>query len=203
MSAPGDTDGVPFLMETRRVIANVPGPNDLAEVFDWTNDPKVSFRWRMRGAQMTPTQFQDSLANQAAHFVGKHRSSGRLVAYANLFAVDLRSQHAQLGLLANPRYTMSGLALELGVCVMQFAFSVYPLRKVYWELPAYNRRLLIQPLEQFAALEAELPEHTFWNGQLHSTLVYSISRQVWEGSASDRWRPLVASPGDSAYASGR
>lgn len=181
----------PASMRSRRLIARVPGPADLSTVYDWVNDPLISYRWRARGVQLSPAQFEESISTTSAHFIGYHLRSDQPVAYGAVFALDLRAQHAQVGLLSSPKFLGTGIAIELGALLVRYAFDVYPLRKIYLEMASFNRGPLEQILSSYATLEAEIPEHVYWNGALHTTLMFSLSRDVWFGAAQDRWLPFL------------
>lgn len=177
-------------ISSNRLTAFPPRPADLATVYTWVNDPSVSWRWRSRGVQITPEQFQNSTGNDVASFVGWGSGCDELVAYGAMYAMDVRALHSQIALLSNPRYVGTGLAIELGIIMVDFAFRTYPLHKVFFEFPSFNRPLFHRVLDRFGTLEAEIRDHVYYDGSTHSTFMYSLSREVWETGGAAVWRRI-------------
>jgi RimJ/RimL family protein N-acetyltransferase len=176
----------------RHLDARVPDGGDLMQVWHWLNLPEVAYTWRWHGTQVSLPQFQESVARDtAAHFVGIRRSNGEVAAYAALFAVDLRAAHAQVGLMSSPRYLRSGLSLELAAMMIEHAFAVYPLRKVYFEMPDVNLVGLRTVVGRFARLEATLPDFVYVAGRLCANLVFSMDRATWNEVARDTVEMLL------------
>lgn len=179
-------------MQSRRLDSVRPTEEQLKAAFRWANDSVSGLTWRTRGTQVSWGRFlEDAEHGSIAHFMGVHRRTGALCAYSCIFGMNLRAFHAQLGVLSNPEYIGSGLGAELGVLTVAWAFQRYPLRKIYLEMPKVNARSLARMLNSYAELEAELPEHTYLDGQLVATSIYSISRRIWESFASERLALLV------------
>lgn len=55
------------------------------------------------------------------------------------------------------RFMMTGLAIEFGALVIRYAFGTYPLRKLYLEMPDYNRGALEQVLSKYTTLKRRYP----------------------------------------------
>lgn len=70
---------------------------------------------------------------------------------------------------------VSGMLLFL-----DYLFATFPLRKVYFEVPGYNRGILGGAVGGLMDVEGELTEYYFHAGEYWNNIIFSLSRDRWE-----------------------
>jgi aryl carrier-like protein len=129
-------------------------------------DPTTGYRWRYRGEIITPERFQAEIAERVLIqcVVGSSRSGeplGHVVAYQP----NLRSGHTYVGAVFTPKAIGEGIGAVAVRLFVRYLFQIYPLRKVYLEVPDFNMDVLRSGLDVYLTPEGVLRGHDYYAGR--------------------------------------
>ena len=117
--------------------------------------------------------------NVLAQFVCVDNASNRPAGLVFLYAPDLRNGHARIaGSITQDQQWRHGL--EAFGLLIDYAFEVFPLRKIYAEVFDFN-------LSQFSSLidrrlfveEGRLRQHEFMRGAYHDMVYLALYKETW------------------------
>jgi hypothetical protein len=138
----------------------------------------INFRWRYHGLVPTFEMFERTLfTNVLVQFVLVPNNDPRAVAgLAVAYNANLQDGWSYVATMSDPRAgagSIEGVAL-----LIRYLFSQWPLRKVYFEAPAFN-------VSQFGSgvrsglmrEEARLKEHRYYDGRYWDDITYAMYRE--------------------------
>jgi hypothetical protein len=175
-------------LTTGRLVSLRPvDAGDLPALHRLVNEPEVSVRFRFQGRAVGPEEFERTLwPGIVTQHVAVSRVDGLPVAWLLLYDGNFRDGTAKLALVAWPAARRTPALLEAVVLFVILAFQLWPWRKLYAEVPAYNLSQLGSLLGTFCETEGVLRDHQFHLGTYHDVHLLSLSRE-----AIDRARPRV------------
>lgn len=174
----------------RRTALRAVVAGDVEWLYALATDAHIRGRWRM-GAQ-TPNMdaFRGALFHGSdRQFVVVRRDTSGPVGLVEAYALDHRSGHASIAVLFEPNVWSTGWPLEGALLFVRYMFDVVGSRKLYFDLPEVNRRLVQSSFGRFLTIEATLRNHDFHDGKHLDRTIASISRTDWP---SDRIDEIVA-----------
>lgn len=154
--------------------------SDIPVLYRAAFDPSEGPRWRFRGRGMGHAEFASSLfAGVLSQFVVA-APDGRAVGLVCAYEASLEAGHAKVAMLSvnQRRGSATGLVTEGLALFVEYLFRAFPLKKLYAEVPDYNR-YLIDGLPGLLETEGRLRDYVFLDGLLHDLIVASISRERW------------------------
>jgi RimJ/RimL family protein N-acetyltransferase len=134
----------------------------------------------------------------AASFAICSRSDGEVRGYASLFELD-PAGHVQVGVCTDPTAGEPGLGAEAALLTINFAFSMWNIRKVYIRTTAASISRFGGTTAAIARKEAVLTEHMFFQGQLWDVHIFAIYRQDWIGAGKQIVERLAGRPDHQAH----
>ena len=159
---------------------------DLGALYAAAINPRVSHRWRFRGRTPSPEEFRATLyKGSLAQFMIKARSvGGEPIGLVSAYDADMISGHCYAAVQRTPHGTSNeavghGLMIEGVLTFVQYLFDHFSLRKIYFEIPEYNRDFLNSDgglLEQ----EGRLIEHQYYADRYWDLYTYALYRSKWE-----------------------
>jgi RimJ/RimL family protein N-acetyltransferase len=157
-------------------------PTSVNFLYELLLENLLGFAWRFRGATPTLDQFTAELQNDVfAHFLVVHNSEefplGEAVGYVGGYSLDVRNGHAHLMIAMRQSARMSPVAVDACMAFMEFAFSQWPLRKIYIDRPASIGR--ISAVERYCDQEGVLREHLFLGGEYVDQYLFSLTREAF------------------------
>lgn len=174
-------------LRTDRVSLRPPGQNDFGFLYELAVAQETGFRWRFRGAMISPEQFASVLAQDTLTHAVVEAADGTPIGYCCAFAPDLRSGVVSIGSIAAPSTWMSGLGMDGCLVFVGYVFDVWPMRKLYFETPSFNldsffpgsiRRMLVQ--------EGQLTDHIFVDGAYFDQHIFALTRERWQEYCRER-----------------
>jgi RimJ/RimL family protein N-acetyltransferase len=151
---------------------------DFEFLYELAVDDNIGPRWRLRGQKVSREQFMATLtgADVAAQFVVESRLDGADIGHCVLYAVSERDGvgYAAVALRSVEQYR--GCGSEAAALLLGYAFSIWPLRKVYFEVPEYNMPSLASAIGGPLLEEGVLAEHVFHGGRYWDMHLLSVSR---------------------------
>lgn len=141
----------------------------------------VGLRWRFGGVAPTIREFQRSLHHGVfAQFVPVLRHSGQPFGHVLAYQMDPLNGHVHIGGVTEARLHRTGYPMEAFVIFLRYLFTNWNFRKIYMDLPEYNRPQvfaagLIDGIEE----EARLRDVTYFDGSWWDWSIVSISRNFF------------------------
>jgi hypothetical protein len=136
-----------------------------------------SFRWLTAGG-VPPIEkyvaglWDGVLTQFVVRDTSTHRPCGHVIAYN----ADLHSGHAGIAVAASPEARATGAVPEATIIFINYCFTVYNLRKLYFEVPEYNHPQFASAMGKFCREEGRLGEHLYYDGRYWDRYVYAIYR---------------------------
>ena len=120
-------------------------PSDYEYLYALANDDELAWRWRYRGASVSPELFQQHLwHNVISQFVVETVESSQRIGHVQAFDASERNGFCHFAVLLDPAVSRSGWSLEALLLFLDYLFAVWNFRKLYAEVLEFN-------YEQFAS----------------------------------------------------
>ena len=145
-----------------------------------TADGPDCYRLTLRiavGAMPDEAHFLNTLkATADAFFAIVSKEDGAVIGYTSLADLD-PAGHVRL--LVWAEQGLDGPAAEAALLTINYAFAMWAIRKVYVHVTDASHDFLGPALTPIARLEAALPDHEFFRGQVWEVRVLAIYRDDW------------------------
>jgi RimJ/RimL family protein N-acetyltransferase len=154
--------------------------DDLPALYLASLDPQAANTWRYRGRTVPVDEFLRGLHDGVrAQYVVELVESGTPVGLVIAYDHQQAGRHCKVAFIRfGPRTPGDrGAVLEGLIALMSHLFASHPYRKLYIELPGYNRHLL-EP--EIFEVEGTLREHLFHDGRYVDLHIASLPRARWE-----------------------
>jgi hypothetical protein len=140
----------------------------------------LAFRWRHRGEHVPPNEVGPALwSSTFVNFVvASQRSPNEPAGIVSAYELDSTSAHCKVAVAsfsaAMRSTTFRGLLLTI-----EYLFTGWPLRKVYFDIPSYNVAQVGRTLQRRLCEEGVLREHIYLDGRFHDLHVVALYRERW------------------------
>lgn len=154
--------------------------SDLLPIFLASFDPSTGGSWRYRGRTVPADEFVATFADGVrAQFVVELVATGEAVGLVSAYDHNQAGLHCKVAFLriGDRRTGDRGATIEGLVLLLSHLFSTFPYRKVFAEVPAFNRGLVDAGL---AEEEGVLRDYFFHDGRPVDLHIVSFSRERWE-----------------------
>lgn len=142
------------------------------------------FRSRLHGDTPDIETFAQRLGEGvSAQFVLTYVSTGQPFGHVALYALNLRDGIGHFELTTAPDLMTSGETQEGLSLFLGYIFRLWPIRKIYAHLSAFNLPLLDGETGSLFEEEGTYRDHEFYAGRYWDIHVRSLWRQTWEQSA--------------------
>lgn len=116
----------------------------------------------------------------AAQFVVRRRSDEKLVGYTSLHKLNLAAGHVETGVYATDEIDEVGIGAEAIWLTINYAFAMWPVRKVYFHTTEASRRKHWGgKVAGISREEAVLPDHQYFLGRHWDVYICAIYRDDW------------------------
>ena len=174
-----DADLAPVLSHAGVSIVPFIARRHLDFLYSLAVDPATGYRWRYRGELISPEKFQAEINEHVLiQCVVVSSRSGQPIGHVVAYEANLRSGHAYVGAAFTPALVGDGLGALAVRMFVRYLFQVYPLRKVYLEVPEFNLDVMRSGLGQYLKSEGILGGHDYYAGthwDRHILAIYSNS----------------------------
>jgi RimJ/RimL family protein N-acetyltransferase/aryl carrier-like protein len=179
--APAALDPLAPVLRTSAFELTAVRPEDLNFLFSLASSAGTSFRWRYRGAPPSMERFRESLwqgimVQYVARRLDNHEPAGLLISYG----ADPGMRHAYVGAVFAAPYAGTGLAARAVAAFMRYLFHVFPLHKLYLQIPGYNWDQMSSGQGDLFEVEGVLKGHTFYGGQIWDEYVCAVYPERFE-----------------------
>ncbi|WP_018637135.1 phosphopantetheine-binding protein [Parafrankia elaeagni] len=137
----------------------------------------VGFRWRYRGSVPPYPQFEQELwhgmlVQFLVESIQTNQPAGHLICYN----ADLNLGHAYVGAAMASPYLGTGIAAEPVRLFINYLFDVWPLHKLYLEMPEFNYQQFASAGERALRVEARLRDHDYYRGRRWDRIILAAYR---------------------------
>jgi RimJ/RimL family protein N-acetyltransferase len=176
-------------MRTRRVQLRPLVPGDYEWLYELTTRDEHLVRWRDRGTTYRIEEWIDRLwAGVAAQFVANSTDDGRPIGLVTLYNHDARNRHCRLAAIFDERRSSPGWRLEGVGLVVNYAFEVFDLLKLYAEVVDFNFAAFASGAGRFFSQEGLLTDYEYAHGRYWSVHVLGLHRERFL-RLRDEWLP--------------
>ena len=156
------------------------GPADYERLRSLELSSSLLWRWRHGGHTPSPEAWTASLWNGAlAQFLVVDNRTGEWVGLVNAYDADQRNQHAYIAAAKFAPSDRSARVLQGAMLFVDYVFSTWSFRKLYFEAPAFNLDQFRSAVGWLLVEEGRLRDHICLDGRLWDLLVLALYRAAW------------------------
>lgn len=157
-------------------------PGYLEFLYQLAISEENGFRWRYLGAVPTVESFQQNLwSGVLTQFVVVENESSHPIGLVVAYSADLHHGLGYVGGTMTPRVGGTGLSMEGFDIFLRYLFTAWNFRKLYFEVPEYNSRVLRNSVGAVFAEEGRLRHHIYYDGRYWDRIILAIYRDTWLG----------------------
>jgi hypothetical protein len=165
-------------------------PRDYPFLFQLLTGPTGQLGWRHRGEtpqyeRFVQGLFQDVFAQFVVYLAGDDLPASTPTGYVAGYNLNLRAGHAYATLVFGDAHQRSLVPIDATVILLRFLFEQWPLRKVYFERPAYVGRLAA--IKRYCEEEGTLTDYAFFDGRTWDVSILSVSRDAMHELTRRYW----------------
>lgn len=169
-------------MATRHIRMRPVRPNDLPLLYEMFVREEVLWRWRFNGVVPTFESFVRSFTTGllVQFVVEPNRSESAPpvpLGLVSSYNMDLRGLTTFVAVVTDARKHRSGLGMEAMGLFLNYLFSCWPFRKIYFETVAFNFEQFRSGLEEVFVEEGRLRDHYFLAGRYWDQYICAINRE--------------------------
>ncbi len=172
----GALEGVP--MAGARVLLRPVLPEDHLRLYALQTAEQVGFRWRYGGIVPPLEVFVREIhVGVHAQFVVSPLGRADVVGLVVAYQANSRSGTVYAGVAMAPRLIGSGIGIEALGLFLNYLFSTWSFRKVYFEALEFTYESVASAVPELIEVEGTLKEHHFYQGKYFDQYILSISRE--------------------------
>jgi RimJ/RimL family protein N-acetyltransferase len=174
-------------MDGPRVRLTPVTPDDHVFLYNLAIADENAYRWVLRG-ELPPFERFVEKHTQAfeTSFTVWQREAGERIGQALLYNLDMRNGHCYVAVVVAPEALGQGYGRETLGVVLQYVFAVWPVRKVYAEVPGFTFEgvevgVADAPVMGIFNVEGRLRSHLYVDGEFHDMVIVGFDRSGWKG----------------------
>lgn len=177
------------LHTTRRVRLRSLDPPDYEWLHELTTRADNLVRWRDRGQTYRVEEWADRLwAGVAAQFVAVAVETDAPLGLVTIYNHDARNRHARLAAIFDDNLATAGWRLEAVGLLLEYAFEVFDLLKLYAEVVDFNFDSFSSGLDTLFVQEGLLHDYEYAHGRHWPVHVLAFPRDRFQ-AFRDEWLP--------------
>ena len=172
------------MMSSRRLRLRVIVEQDRRFLYELMSSPAAGGRVRFGGGTPSPEKVLASMWESVlAQFVMEGVSSNEPIGLVAITSANFRDGFAYVSALGIPEAQGSGLVAEGVFLGVHYAFSTWPLRKIYLEATEDSFQAFSSGHGKLFREEGRLREHAWSNGAYIDLVYMGILRSEWQSLA--------------------
>lgn len=184
-------------LSSRRVRLRPIREHDRRFLYELMSAPECGGRVRFGGATPSPEKVAATLWESVlAQFVVESAGGGEPVGLVAVTSPDFRNGFAYVSAIGLPATQGTGLIAEAAFLAFHYAFTTWPLRKIYMEATEDSFRAFEGGLGDLFREEGRLGDHVFWNGRYVDMVIVAVYRETWDRLAPRMLRLLTRRAGE-------
>jgi RimJ/RimL family protein N-acetyltransferase len=166
---------------------------DFGPLYRTACDPANGFRWRFRGATVSPEEFQRLLwSGVLAQFIVEGVEDRERYGLVTSYNAQPDLGHAYIAFYRCSIRRGQGEMMAGAYLLINHLFSSFPFRKLYAEVPGYNELTLgLRNLKPFSQ-EGCLRDHYFHDGKWWDHQIFSTTRSEWTSFTNEFVDPYLS-----------
>lgn len=171
-------------LDSPRVRLVAAGKDHARYLYGLATSDEVGHRWRFGGAVPTFPEFQRTFDRGVfAQFVPVLRHNGQPFGHLVAYQADPANGHVHVGGVTEERLHRTGYPMDAFVIFMRYLFTNWNFRKIYMELPEFNRpQILSAGMIEGLKEEARLRDVIYYDGSWWDRSILSINRTYFTAS---------------------
>jgi RimJ/RimL family protein N-acetyltransferase len=154
-------------------------PSDYSTLYTMAVDPRHGFRWRYRGSIPSYEQFVDQFwVGITCHFVVTASDDDSALGLVSLYDLNLRGGNVYLSAIGVPAVHSTGLVVDAAIAVVDYAFSNWPIAKIYLDVLDINLPQFAWVLDYFIQ-EGRLVGHDRDGSRPIDLLILALYREAF------------------------
>lgn len=155
-------------------------PDDLEFIYTVSSCEQNGFRWRYRDefpdlATFTRDHDKGTLLQLLVTSLKTNERAG----IVNLYGENFRDGWVYLGAVSAPEFQHTGVVVDGAATLIDYAFNLWPFRKIYVETIEYNLSEFETGLQRVAVEEARLRDHVFFGDRYWDVVTSAVYRDSW------------------------
>lgn len=165
-------------LESGRVRLVPAQPSHLKYLFGLATAEDVGHNWRFGGAIPTIQEFQQGFHQGVfAQFVAVLRRNGHPFGHLVAYQADPLNGHVYIGGVTEARLHRTGFPIDAFVILMRYLFGNWNFRKIYMDLPEFNRsQILAGGIIEGLTEEARLRDVIYHDGSWWDRSILAINQ---------------------------
>ncbi len=159
-------------------------PNDYGYIQAMELGPELNWRWRHRGTTPSPDQWLRTLwDNVLVQYLVSSPRRADPIGLVFAYHANFQDQHVYVAAARFEPHRRSPTML-LGVALfIDYVFSCWSFRKLYFTTPEYNYAEIASGLGRYFEVEGCLRDHLAFGGRRWDQLTLAVYREDWEDRA--------------------
>lgn len=158
------------------------GRADYPIFLQWRTDIKELHVWS--SARLVPTvegfeAEMDRLLSQSTTLLALHNQSGEPIGFVQAYNINPTDGWCMLRVYFAPEYRGRETGIEACLIFVDYLFANIALRKIYIDLPEFNRGLLGSMFEGGLSEEGRFREHTWYEGRYWDSIRLALFLERW------------------------
>ena len=139
---------------------------------------EVGYRWRFRGSVPNFETFEATFwQGTLCQFVAIERASGRPGGHVVCYNPELAHGYGSVAAVFVPDHLGTGAALQCVGSFVRYVFTVWPMRKLYLEVPSFNYPQFAAGEGRLFVEEGRLTAHDYYAGRYWDRHVLAVYRR--------------------------
>jgi RimJ/RimL family protein N-acetyltransferase len=157
-------------------------------LYSLATEESIGYRWVLYGQAPSREAFEQRLwSGVLSQFVVFSTGNGSPMGTTLAYNGDLNSRYAYVGMAVIPEAVGTGVGIEAMDLFVGYLFKTFNLRKLYYELPAYNLPEIRTLVGTVFREEGVLKGHTYYAGDYWDRHIFALYREDYEALPSGRF----------------
>ena len=169
-------------LECDRVKLRLPRTEDTDLLYQWRNDLTDLGLWYPRRHPIDRESFREELTRfeqEHVHIRLMIDCNGEIVGTVYSYDANLVHGWTYIAIFVDKNHRMLRAAvapIAWGLLV-EYLFKSFPFRKIYAEAYSFNKISLKTLKSAGLKLEAQIPQHFYWQGEHHDQYIFALYRE--------------------------
>lgn len=153
-------------------------PEAMGFLYHLAVSSEVGYRWRFRGSVPNYETFEASFwQGTLCQFVAVDRASGQPCGHVVSYNPEMAHGYASVAAVFLPVHAGTGGPLQCIGSFVRYVFTVWPMRKLYLEVPSFNYTQFADGRGRLFDVEGQLAEHDYYAGRYWDRYVLAVYRR--------------------------
>jgi RimJ/RimL family protein N-acetyltransferase len=153
-------------------------PPSMGFLYSLAVSSEVGYRWRFRGSVPNYETFEASFwQGTLCQFVAYDRASDQPCGHLVCYNPEMTHGYATVAAVFTPGHVGTGGPLQCVGAFVSYIFTVWPMRKLYLEVPSFNVGQFAAGAGRLFSDEGRLVEHDYYAGRYWDRHILAVYRR--------------------------